>query len=201
MKTRNKIILGICISIIVIVISSYFLIKIFNKYNNENESSEYAVTDECIDEQIMYEKGMFNEEIEASSTEEKVSPNANLIIEKKYKDCGHVTKQEVELPMEMINRTQEEIEELYKDFEVESFCSSEVVLIKELEGKCNEHYKIKEESSVIVIYTTNEIGEEVLYEKTGISTEYLTESDLDNIRNGLEIYGTQNLNSFIEDFE
>ena len=77
----------------------------------------------------------------------------------------------------------------------------EVVLYKNVNGKCGEHYTVKDENGKVVVYNTNEKGEEVLYEETSISTEYLTENDVENIKKGIEIYGKQNLNSFIEDFE
>lgn len=201
MKTRNKIIIGICVSVIIIGLCTYFILKIVNGKEEINSGNQYAVEDDCINEEYMYETGMFEEDVEASSAEEKVSPNATLIIKKKHKDCGHISEETVALPSEMVNKTQEEIENEYKDFEVEAFSSNEVILYKEIDGACNEHFKIKEEDGVIVVYSTNENGEEVLYDKTGISTEYLTESDLSNIRNGLEIYGKENLNKFIEDFE
>lgn len=101
----------------------------------------------------------------------------------------------------MVNKTQEEIEQMYKDFKVESFSPNEVVLYKNVDGKCGEHYTVKDENGKVVVYNTNEKGEEVLYEETSISTEYLTENDVENIKKGIEIYGKQNLNSFIEDFE
>ena len=44
-------------------------------------------------------------------------------------------------------------------------------------------------------------GSETLYEKTNISSEYLTEADLLNMQDGLEIYGKEELNQVIEDFE
>ena len=44
-------------------------------------------------------------------------------------------------------------------------------------------------------------GSESVYEKTNISSEYLTETDLINMQDGLEIYGKEELNQIIEDFE
>lgn len=201
MKTSSKVIIGIIIAIILSTITGIITFIIINKENKIENNNDYAVEDECIDEEYMYETGLFEDDLEASSAEIKISPNANLIIKKKHMDCGHITEDLVEIPTEMVNKTQEEIEEMYPDFNIDAFSSNEVILYKEVEGICNEHYKIKEEDGVIVIYTTNEKGEDVLYDKTGIATEYLAEQDLSNIRNEFEIYGKENLNKFIEDFE
>ena len=47
----------------------------------------------------------------------------------------------------------------------------------------------------------NSDGTESIYEKTNISSEYLTQTDLINMQDGLEIYGQEELNQIIEDFE
>ena len=198
METKNKILLGIGAFIVLFIVSA--VITFFVVKNNE-KSQEYAITDDCVYEEENKEVGNTDDEVEVNSTTEKVSPNAFLIIKKEYNECGHTTEDDVEIPNEMVNKTQEEIEQMYKDFKVESFSSNEVVLYKNVNGKCGEHYTVKDENGKVVVYNTNEKGEEVLYEETSISTEYLTENDVENIKKGIEIYGKQNLNSFIEDFE
>ena len=198
METKNKILLGIGAFIVLFIVSA--VITFFVVKNNE-KSQEYAITDDCVYEEENKEVGNTDDEVEVNSTTEKVSPNAFLIIKKEYNECGHKTEDDVEIPSEMVNKTQEEIEQMYKDFKVESFSSNEVVLYKNVNGKCGEHYTVKDENGKVVVYNTNEKGEEVLYEETSISTEYLTENDVENIKKGIEIYGKQNLNSFIEDFE
>ena len=198
METKNKILLGIGAFIGLFILSmgvTFFVVK-----NNE-KSQEYAITDDCVYEEENKEIGNKDDEVEVNSTTEKVSPNAFLIIKKEYNECGHTTEDDVEIPSEMVNKTQEEIEQMYKDFKVESFSPNEVVLYKNVNGKCGEHYTVKDENGKVVVYNTKEKGEEVLYEETSISTEYLTENDVENIKKGIEIYGKQNLNSFIEDFE
>ena len=57
------------------------------------------------------------------------------------------------------------------------------------------------ENGKVVIYLVSQEGRESLYEKTNISSEYLTETDLINMQDGLEIYGKEELNKVIEDFE
>ena len=39
------------------------------------------------------------------------------------------------------------------------------------------------------------------YQKTDISTEYLTDTDKIEIENGLKVYGKENLSQIIEDYE
>lgn len=199
MKTTSKIIIGMCVISVILGISTYFIVKEINKNEPKANIEEYAIKEDNTNQ--INDIKMPDEEIEVSSAEEKVSPNASFTIKKEYKSCGHTIEEKSELPNKIINKTQEEIENQYEDFEVESFSRYEVVLCKQIDGLCNEHYKIKEENGVIVVYGSNEDGEEILYDETGISTQYLPESDMLKIRNGLQIYGKENLNKFIEDFE
>ena len=66
----------------------------------------------------------------ASSTEVKLSPNADFIIENEYSDCEHIIENELELPNELVNKTQGEVEQIYKDYNLISFSKDKVVLSK-----------------------------------------------------------------------
>ncbi len=160
---------------------------------------EEKVTDECVYENNEIENDM--DEIKVSETETKVSPNAELVIKKYYNECGHTIEEVREVTNDMVNKTQKEVEELYPDYKIESFDNNKIVLLKEEEGQCDEHYIVKDENSNIVIYKLLADGTEEIYQNTGIPTEYLTETDKINLRDGIKIFGRENLNSLIEDFE
>ena len=63
------------------------------------------------------------------------------------------------------------------------------------------HYIVKEKDGNIVIYYINEKDEEILYKVTDISVEYLSKEDVESLKQGIDVYGIQNLNQLIEDFE
>ena len=57
-------------------------------------------------------------------------------------------------------------------------------------------------SDDVIKYQINKEGNQSIYEKTNISSEYLTQTDLISIENGgLDVYGKEELNKLIEDFE
>ena len=66
---------------------------------------------------------------------------------------------------------------------------------------CNEHYLLKEKDGEIAIFKLDQNNNQTFLEKTDISTEYLTEKDLENIKRGIIIYSKKELNKTIEDFE
>ena len=197
----NKIIL-VMISIIVILGAMITAVIIYTPKEVEKETevteiSEEEILDECTDE---YE-AMQNELIATTAEEEKISPNAILTKKITYTGCRHTTSQYSEIPEEMVNLTKTDLQEKYSDWTVEEFSDTEIVLSKEEAGECGEHFVIRDEEGVIVIYEILENGTEKEYEKTDISTEYITETDRINLQNGVYINGKQELNQFIEDFE
>ena len=202
MKNTGKIII---ISIILAICAggaTYFIVKQNKKSEIIPETNTYIsekIEDECTEE-YKEEQGQENTTV-VSSAEEKVSANAELILKKYYTKCDHTINEYVELPQELVNLTKEQVQEKYKDWQVIGFEKGKVTLYKEFDDVCGEHFKLKIENGKVVVYTVNNDGTEILYEKTSISSEYLTETDLINMQDGLEIYGKEELNQVIEDFE
>ena len=97
--------------------------------------------------------------------------------------------------------TKKDVEAYYSDWKVIGFEQGKITLYKEFNDTCGEHFKLKIEDGKVVVYIVNKDGTESIYEKTSIPSEYLTETDLINMQNGLEVYGKEELNQIIEDFE
>ena len=189
-------IISICTIILLIITTAVVYENI--KYD-KIAKEENKITDECVYE-YKNEEDKINE-IEASEIETKISPNAKLIIKKYYKECGHTAEEIKTVTNDMVNKNKEEMEKLYPDYNIEKFLNNEIILKKEEEGQCNEHYIIKDENSNIIIYRVLNDGAEEVYQNTVISTEYLPETDRINLKSGVKVFGIENLNSIIEDFE
>ena len=197
MRYILKIMLAIVL-IILIGCASYILLSEDKISENKGDNIYISekIEDECTEE---YEQ--MKNATAVSATEEKVSANAQLILKKYYQKCEHTINEYVELPKELINMTEKEIQEEFPDWEVIGFEKGKVTLYKEFNDVCGEHFKLKVEDGKIVVYIVNNDGTENVYEKTNISSEYLTETDLIKMQDGLEIYGKEELNQIIEDFE
>ena len=197
----NKKSMIIVVTILLITGISYSIYSILNNKKERIEEKEKftliseEIEDDCTDEYIEEAKAVVSEP-------EKVSANASLILKKYYKQCEHTINENVELPHELVNKTKEEVVNMYPDWEVIGFSPEKVTLYKEYDSICDEHFKLKIEDGKIVVYIINKDGQESIYEKTSISSEYLTETDLINMQDGgIDIYGKQELNQLIEDFE
>lgn len=133
--------------------------------------------------------------------EEKISYDATLALKKYYNECGHSKINYVELPNEFINLTEKEIEEQYSAWRVEEFNSNNVVLAQNIDKYCDEHYVLMLGEKYIGIYKLLEAEELKLISETNISKEYLTNSDIEKLEEGIFVFGIGNLNSALEDFE
>lgn len=161
------------------------------KYNVEEAKTVTNV-------QNIYENQMA---VTTASEEEKVSPNADFALKKYYDECSHFDYEEVELPKELVNLTEQEVEDYYDDWEVEEFASDKLVLCKEMNGYCNQHFLIKLDDDNVNVYRLGNLGELNQYKETDISREYLTEEDIANLEEGIPVYGEGKLSSALEDFE
>ena len=137
---------------------------------------------------------------EVLSNEERISPYAKMIIEKKFSKCGHTTYKTLDVPKELINLTKEELAKKYSGWDVKEFSSEEFTLYRLIEANCEDHYVLREQDGYIAVY--NELTEEIsnLVEKTEIDVNLLREEDRFDLAEGIRIYGKEELTSLMEDF-
>lgn len=173
--------------------------KLANKNNiiqNEINIVSEKVTDDCIEE---YQE--VQEEIATNSQEEKISPNCLLILKKYYDECNHTINEYVDVPQDLVNGTEEDLKKEYPYWQIEKYSSNEIILYKEFNSNCGQHFVLREDEGKITVYKINENNEEEIYEKTEISVEYLSETDKGKISEGIKVNGIEELNQLLEDFE
>lgn len=192
------IILGFIIVIIIAICVGVFTFKP-NNAEKENNTYKNTVKKTIVNEVDYSIKNDIT--INVNTNEDKISPNATLVLKRTYKECGHTIRKYKEIPEDMINLTKEKLQEKYVEWEIEKFTPLDVILIKEEEGICGEHYTLKEKDGLIAIYKQENDGTENLEEITGIGIEYLEESDKTKIKQGIKVYGKEELNSILEDYE
>ena len=178
------------------------LIKNFSQEKKETEIAEQnqeEIYDECTDEyEEMVESNTLVEE--TSSEGEKISPNCSIIFKRHYNDCGHTIEQYSSIPTELVNKTEEDLQKQYEGWTIEEFSRNQIVLYREFDSECGEHYVLREKDGKVVVYLKTGDTEE-LVEETDIATEFLTETDKLELQNGIEANGRVELNQLIEDYE
>lgn len=205
MKKSWIVILALAILIIGIIAGVAIFEKNKNRIKEENivenainEISE-VVTDECIEEWNELEESKL--EIQTNSNEEKISPNALLTLKRYYKECNHTINEYIDIPQNLVNKTQEDLMNEYLNWKVEEYSSTQIVLYKEFESTCGQHFILRSNNGKIVIYRLDDNNEEELFQETEIATDYLTEIDKLEIEKGIRVNGSEELNQLIENFE
>lgn len=172
--------------------------------NNETEKMDYVSEKELADaeEQVNSVNQIESQNaIETSSTQDTISPNAIIIKKMYYEACDHLIRKTEDIPEELVNKTQEDVELEFPDWKIEEYTPTQIILYKTDSGNCGEHYFVQDHNGVIGIYTVDEYGIKTLEEDTEISTLYLPEEDVQNLKAGVEIVGYTNLVEFLEDYE
>ncbi len=190
----------------IIIIGIIEGIIIYNKnvkssiVENEVNIVSEKITDDCIDEYENLEKES-KLDIETNSNEEKISPNCLVTLKRYYNECKHTINEYIDIPQNLVNGTKEDVEKEYSNWEIQKYSSNEIILYREFDSNCGQHFVLKNDNGKITIYKINEEMQEEVYEKTEISIEYLTETDKIEIQNGIRVNGIEELNQLIEDFE
>ena len=161
---------------------------------------ELAVENTYYENDIIVERNSINS-LETAATEESISPNAVITKRIYYTGCDHLKKEIEEVPEDLVNKIEKDIESEFVGWKIEKFSPTEIVLYKEMSGNCGEHYFVQEHNGVIGIYTIDEYGVKTLKEDTEIMTQYLPEEDIQNLKAGVEIIGYTKLTEFLEDYE
>lgn len=201
---RAIIILSVAL-VIIISVCTAFLIKDLNKEEIEekadtkvSELTNELVTDECVDEANNFEEIEIEE---TNSNEEKTSPNCKLTMKRYYNECGHSIEEYTDLNNELVNKTKDEIQQVYSAWTIDKFSNDEIIISRSFDSQCGEHYIVREKDRKVAVYLISGDGTETELQDTEISTEFLTEADKIELQDGIRANGKQELNQVIENFE
>ena len=165
---------------------------------NKNNTQENII-DDCNDEYLMLQNA--ENEVEASSSEEKISPNCIITLKRYYKECGHTINEYISIPQNLVNKTEDDLRNEYLTWKIEKFSNSQIILSKEFDNNCGQHFILRTNDDKIVVYLLDENNQETLFENTNISTQYLPEEDKVQLQNGVKVNGLENLNEMLENYE
>lgn len=197
---KKSYIIGIIVTVILAITTAVIIVF----YNTKNSKSDLKTQTETqlAEKQIQNQNQEYNlQMISTLASEEKASPMALLIFKTKYNSCGHIITNRVEIPKELVNKTEDEIKKKYEDWIIEEFTANQITFYKEKDGICNEHYMLREKNGYLAIYTIDLFGNETLKEMTQIVTSYLPETDIMRLKEGIQVNGKEELNATLEDYE
>ena len=202
---KKWIIYLVIVSIIGLVVGIGIALYLSNR--NETDKMDIITDKELADSENKIDENYTNNEskevnvVETSVKKDSISPNAMLIRKTYYEACDHLIRENVDIPKELVNKSEEDVKAMFPEWEIEEYTPTQITLYKKDRGNCCEHYFVQDHNGVIGIYTIDEYGVKKLKEETEIATQYLPEEDLKNLRTGVKIIGHTKLIEFLEDYE
>lgn len=181
---------------IIIVTTLGFFIGI-SLYNIPNKKAKESVT-----KQIASNVNILEENKPVNSNEIKTTPNTIITTKVYYKKCNHVIKKSEKIDEQLINLKEEEFKEKNKEWDIKEFNEKNIIMYRQDDDYCREHYLLQDDNGCIAIYEIN-IDDRIinLYKKTDIVTKYLAEEDRKNLVDGVKVCGKEKLNKILEDYE
>lgn len=191
----------IVLILLVGLIVSFMIGMYLHKLNTINEQIAFEAEYQKIEsENIIKEAEKILQE--TSSSENNISPNTKLIEKRYYNDCGHLVQTEQKITEELANKSEAEFQIEYIGWEIQKFTPNEIIVYKEINDFCNEHFLVKEVEEEIIVYGLDKYNKErEVIRETGIQTKYLSEVDIENLKKGIKVYSITELNKLMEDFE
>ena len=190
----------ILIAILIIALLTFFIQTISPKLDN-NSIKQSNLVDSNTTSKNLESVHFADESLSTSYSRISLSPNAELSFIKHYSICGHSIKTIEKISNEMVNLDFDNFSKLYSDWNISKFESNYVELTKEISGYCGEHYIVKDLNGIIAVYLLDMNNNLSLLRQTEIITKYLPEGDVKDLCDGVVIYGKDNLNAYLENFE
>ena len=129
-----------------------------------------------------------------------------ILVENVYNKCNHKENKIIKVSEEIINMKEDEAKGYFenKGYSLLEFSPSEIKLLKEEDKMCMEHFVIKfgnDNDSFLSVYKKDDNNELRLYRETDIAKEFLTNIDNENFEEGIDVYGKENVEKVLEDYE
>ena len=138
--------------------------------------------------------------VEVVMTETKITPYTQLLIKKSYTKCGHGSSELMSVPLELINFTKDDLKEKYTGWTIEEFTEEQVVLSRNIDSNCEDHFVIKEKDGKVFVYKELTLDKTNLIERIDLNLELLSEEDKEDLKTGIRLYGNEALASWKENY-
>lgn len=186
---------------IVRTVQDAVIAKIQEEYNLKKIDTEDSLEDfnaeiNYIEDYIKKDKDIVT--VSASIT--KLSPSAEMVIKKNFSRCSHSEVNRMKIPVELVNYTEEEVMKKYSGWTIEKFSTDEIILSKDIDANCTDHYVIKETNGKVAVY--NEIAENKMnfIENIDVDLTLLSDEEKGRFADGIRVYGKEEVSSLVEDY-
>ncbi len=116
-----------------------------------------------------------------------------------YKPCGHVVQRRVAAPTELLGMDRKALEKALPDYRITAFGGKEVVMQREMEIFCPDHWVLKPDAQGELCVWQNRLGEEMQQMRAlGIGAEDVPEEEREKVRAGKAFTSLEALEGWLE---
>ncbi|MCG0275898.1 MAG: BofC C-terminal domain-containing protein [Thermosediminibacteraceae bacterium] len=165
----KKILVALVIMVIITIGFIYGFYGIYSDYKNAQENR-------------------FSENTETIKLpEETIKPGAKIVYITKFRECGHEQRTESSIDEKYVGYTKARLQEEFKEWGIESFSSSKVVMTKLVDGICENHYYIGIYEGYVALFQGEPGKSSKVLEITDIKAGILKEEDRRLLEKGIII--------------
>lgn len=184
----------------ILVISMFVVLLMFGIYIGFNMDNKKTTTD--IAKTVINEQ-MEEEEVSIYAKEKKY--DIELVYEDEYTLCSHRLKSSDIIynttltELKKIELDKQKKEE--KEYEVKEETKDRVVFYRAVAQNCPNHFNVKLENGVVVIYNIVNDSVNTVYQKIDIAQELIRPEMIEELNVGIKVDSKEELNLIIEDLE
>lgn len=184
--------IGACV--LVGTISYFFMLFIMTKDSDQLPPPVAA-------KPIETEQAQFPADMPVSVDEsQKIQPYTKMVYQYYYPDEDVTKEQEDVPPYYLLDLTMEDVQRMYQDWKVLSFSNREVVMRRNMAGKSDERYVVGQKDGYVAVYYEETQNGVSLHEVTDTPISSLPKEDQDRLREGITVYGNDNLCKILGDY-
>ncbi len=149
-----------------------------------------------------------NENVEISKVEiyeEELTQDVEIVYVDIYKDCNHASESRSnEYGVDIDKVKERELNKIEKDksqYKLVQDTGGVLMFEKQYDCKCGNHYLLKFENDIVVIFRYSEKGEYIKYQETDILKEGLRPDLAFRLEEGIEAETLEELYMFLEELE
>lgn len=185
-----------------LLVSFIYGYNIGNKKAIEKPQKDLTITD--TENNVIDYKNNDNDVESVEKEENIIGPNTVIEYINHYKKCNDTVSKIEEPEKAIINFDEEDykkyLETNHPNWQLLSFSSKKVIVKRELDRYCPNHYIIGVKDNKIAIFKFNDMGEKVLVEIINKSVSTLKEIDQEKLKKGIVVDSVEEIGDILENF-
>ena len=133
------------------------------------------------------------------SEEEKIESTTQITYKYNFEEDGSVETNTVVVPYFLVGMNQQEFEEEFYDWELNSFSSKEIVVSKDIYDN-SQDYIVGNKDGYVTIFYSDENQEHSVKQETQTPVDTLSEEEQEKINQGIPIKGDEQLSRALESY-